>query len=79
MKLLEVISKHPILTFLVIDEIVVGIENCVAMITNTRGYGNTKYGIFSQTIKDADDKLKEKINAKKEAETEPEVEEETEE
>ena len=75
MKLLEVISKHPILTFLVIDEIVVGIENCVGMITNTRSYGNAKYGIFSQTIKDADDKLKEKINAKKEAETEPEVEE----
>ena len=75
MKLLEVISKHPILTFLVIDEIVVGIENCVGMVTNARGYGNTKYGIFSQTIKDADDKLKEKINAKKEAETEPEVEE----
>lgn len=79
MKLLEVISKHPILTFLVIDEIVVGIENCVGMVTNTRINNTNKYGIFSQTIKDADEKLKEKINAKKEAETEPEVEEETEE
>ena len=36
MKLIELIHKHPFLTFFIVDEVLVTVQNCVSMITNAQ-------------------------------------------
>lgn len=79
MKLTELISKHPFLTYLVVDEIVVCIQNCVGMVTNAQRNNRYRYGMVGAALDGVNERLKKAREKKAASETEPEVEEETEE